>query len=123
MEGSIEAQLREHALQKIARGVKVKLHYRFAEAHAMDRNAFTESLTKEGFPDAVVVTREANVEMEVHEHPFEAKALILEGEMNIRVGDEERAYHVGDVFRVPANKPHSERYGPNGVTYLVGRKQ
>jgi quercetin dioxygenase-like cupin family protein len=89
----------------------------------MDRNAFIESLTKEGFPDAVVVTREANVEMEMHEHPFEAKALILEGEMSIRMDDEVRAYRVGDVFHLPANKPHAERFGPNGVTYLVGRKQ
>jgi quercetin dioxygenase-like cupin family protein len=88
----------------------------------MDRNAFTESLTKDGFPDAVVVTREANTVMDVHEHTFEAKALILGGEMHIRVGDEERAYRVGDVFHLPANKAHSERYGPNGVTYLVGRK-
>jgi quercetin dioxygenase-like cupin family protein len=37
--------------------------------------------------------------------------------------DEVRAYRVGDVFNLPANKPHAERFGPNGVTYLVGRKQ
>ncbi|WP_345815700.1 cupin domain-containing protein [Paraburkholderia sp. PREW-6R] len=89
----------------------------------MNREAFTESLTKEGFPDAVVVTREANTAMDVHAHPFEAKALIIEGDMHIRVGEEERLYRVGDVFHLAANEPHSERYGPNGVTYLVGRKQ
>jgi quercetin dioxygenase-like cupin family protein len=88
----------------------------------MDREAFTESLTKDGFPEAVVVTREANIEMDVHEHSFEAKALILEGELYIRVDDIVQAYKVGDVFHLPANKPHAERYGPNGVTYLVGRK-
>ncbi|WP_144139325.1 cupin domain-containing protein [Paraburkholderia sp. BCC1884] len=88
----------------------------------MDRNAFTESLTKDGFPESVVVKREANAAMDVHVHPFEAKALILEGELNIRVDDDERVYRVGDVFHLPANQPHSERYGPDGVTYLVGRK-
>jgi quercetin dioxygenase-like cupin family protein len=88
----------------------------------MDRTTFAESLTKDGFPEAVLVTREANVEMDVHQHPFEARALIVEGDMHIRVGDEEREYKVGDVFQLPANEPHSERYGPNGVTYLVGRK-
>jgi quercetin dioxygenase-like cupin family protein len=88
----------------------------------MNREAFTESLTKEGFPDAVVVTREANTAMDVHARPFEAKALIIEGDMHIRVGEEERLYRVGDVFHLAANEPHSERYGPNGVTYLVGRK-
>lgn len=88
----------------------------------MDRETFTESLTKDGFPEAVVVTREANTAMDVHEHPFEAKALILEGKMHIRADGAEREYNVGDVFHLPANKPHAERYGPNGVTYLVGRK-
>ncbi|MEZ0600822.1 cupin domain-containing protein [Paraburkholderia sp. IW21] len=88
----------------------------------MDREAFTESLTKDGFPEAVVVAREANIEMDVHEHSFEAKALILEGEMHIRADNTEQTYKVGDVFHLPANKPHAERYGPNGVTYLVGRK-
>jgi quercetin dioxygenase-like cupin family protein len=88
----------------------------------MDRDTFTESLTKDGFPDTVLVTRDANGEVGVHAHPFEAKALILEGEMSIRVGDEERAYRVGDVFHLAANEQHSERYGPNGVTFLVARK-
>jgi quercetin dioxygenase-like cupin family protein len=88
----------------------------------MDRDAFAESLTKEGYPDAVVVAREANTAMDLHAHPFEAKALIIEGEMHIRVGDEERLYRVGDVFHLAANEPHSERYGAHGVKYLVGRK-
>jgi quercetin dioxygenase-like cupin family protein len=88
----------------------------------MNREAFTDMLTKEGFPDAVLVRREPNVTMEVHTHPFEAKALIVEGEIRIRVGDEERLYRVGDVFHLPANEAHAERYGPQGVTYLVGRK-
>jgi quercetin dioxygenase-like cupin family protein len=88
----------------------------------MERNAFIESLTKDGFPDAVVVTREANAVMDVHEHPFEAKALVIDGELLIRIGDDERMYRVGDVFHLPAHLPHSERYGPSGVSYLVGRK-
>jgi quercetin dioxygenase-like cupin family protein len=88
----------------------------------MNREAFTDMLSKEGFPDAVLVTREPNVEMDVHSHPFEAKALIVEGELHIRVDDDERVYRVGDVFHLPANMAHAERYGPQGVKYLVGRK-
>jgi quercetin dioxygenase-like cupin family protein len=88
----------------------------------MDRAAFTESLTKEGFPEAVLVTREADTAMDEHSHPFEAKALVVEGELHIRVGEEDRLYRAGDVFHLPANLAHSERYGPQGVTYLVGRK-
>ncbi|WP_153041169.1 cupin [Paraburkholderia monticola] len=51
-----------------------------------------------------------------------AKALIVEGEIRIRVGDEERLYRAGDVFHPPANEAHAEQYGPQDVTYLVGGK-
>jgi quercetin dioxygenase-like cupin family protein len=87
----------------------------------MDRETFIRTLTDDGFPDPVVVTRETGV-MEEHAHPFEAKALIMAGEMSISVGGEERRYQVGDVFHLAANVPHAERYGPEGVQYLVGRK-
>jgi quercetin dioxygenase-like cupin family protein len=87
----------------------------------MDRETFIRTLTDEGFPDPVVVTREAGA-MEEHAHPFEAKALIVAGELYIRVGGEERLYQAGDVFHLAANVTHAERYGPEGVQYLVGRK-
>jgi quercetin dioxygenase-like cupin family protein len=87
----------------------------------MQREDFASALAQEGFPEPVVVTREAGT-MEAHAHPFEAKALIIEGEIHIRVGDDEQLYRVGDVFHLPANVRHAERYGPNGVQYLVGRK-
>lgn len=87
----------------------------------MQREAFVRTLAEEGFPEPVLVTREAGA-MDEHAHPFEAKALIVAGEMHIRVGGEERLYQVGDVFHLAANLRHAERYGPNGVQYLVGRK-
>jgi quercetin dioxygenase-like cupin family protein len=58
----------------------------------------------------------------IHTHPFEAKALIVQGELSIAVNDVSRAYKLGDVFHLAPNTPHTEQYGPAGVTYLVGRK-
>jgi hypothetical protein len=29
----------------------------------------------------------------------------------------------GDVFTLEAHRPHTERYGPQGASYLVGRKR
>lgn len=89
----------------------------------MNTEAFKESLVKDGFAAAVSVTRDANGEAALHEHEFEAKALIVQGWLDIRVGNSERRYEVGDIFHLRAGEPHSERYGPDGVTYLVGRKQ
>ncbi|WP_322071182.1 cupin domain-containing protein [Paraburkholderia bannensis] len=87
----------------------------------MDRDTFMRTLADEGFPEPVLVTREPG-HMDEHSHPFEAKALIVAGEMSISVAGQDRLYRVGDVFHVAANVPHVEHYGPQGVQYLAGRK-
>ncbi|BAN24401.1 cupin domain-containing protein [Caballeronia insecticola] len=91
----------------------------------MHRDEFLAALSSEGFNEVVTVTREPNVALDLHAHPFEAKALILEGNLTIRTGrtdDDARTYSAGDVFHLAANIEHSEQYGPEGVSYLVGRK-
>ena len=90
--------------------------------NVMNTDHFKATLTQEGFAEPVTVEREADGFMDVHTHPFEAKALILTGKIHITCGGTERVFRGGDIFHLAANEPHSERYGPEGVTYLVGRK-
>ena len=88
----------------------------------MDRTTFQASLESEGFSEIVTVERAADGFLDAHAHPFEAKALILAGEIMLAEGDTRQRYQVGEVFHLPANRTHTERYGPAGVSYLVGRK-
>lgn len=89
----------------------------------MDREIFIELLKQEGFSEIVSVSRDANGALDVHLHPFEAKALILEGELFLQCeGEPEQRYAAGDIFHLQTAAPHAERYGALGVTYLVGRK-
>ena len=88
----------------------------------MDRATFEAALVSEGFSEIVTVERVANGFLDTHAHPFEAKALILAGDIHLQVGASEKHYRVGDVFHLLANHVHTERYGPAGVSYLVGRK-
>jgi len=88
----------------------------------MNQEQFKQGLIEEGFQDLVIVEREADGYLDMHTHPFEAKALILEGSIVIQVDDETLSFAVGDVFHLGHAKPHTERYGPTGVEYLVGRK-
>jgi quercetin dioxygenase-like cupin family protein len=88
----------------------------------MERDEFIDALKREGFAEIVTVTREAYGTLDDHAHPFEAKALILHGQLTLLVGESERVYRTGDVFHLHANENHSERFGPEGVQYLVGRK-
>lgn len=88
----------------------------------MRQAEFQEILTKEGFDEVVTVQREANGSLAAHSHPFEAKALVVDGELSIATDECEEVYRVGDVFHLAANVVHRETYGPQGVKYLVGRK-
>jgi quercetin dioxygenase-like cupin family protein len=88
----------------------------------MNQEQFKQILSDEGFQDLVIVEREADGYLDMHTHPFEAKALILEGSIVIQVDDETLSFNKGDIFHLGHAKPHTERYGPTGVKYLVGRK-
>ena len=88
----------------------------------MEQEEFKALLSKEGFEEVAVVTREPNGHVDEHVHTFEAKALILDGEIRLRLEDGERLYRPGQVFHILASVPHIEWYGPQGVKYLVGRK-
>jgi quercetin dioxygenase-like cupin family protein len=88
----------------------------------MDRDEFVTLLGQEGFTEIATVTREAGGALDVHSHPFESKALILDGEIELQVGGTSRLYAAGDVFHLQMNEPHAERYGASGVRFLVGRK-
>ena len=87
----------------------------------MDRDEFASLLSGDGFQEVKTVSREAGF-MAEHSHPFEAKALILEGQIMIATAGGERTYTEGKVFHLLPGVPHTETYGPAGVTYLVGRK-
>ena len=88
----------------------------------MDRAPFEQTLQAQGY-EVSTVRRAAHGRLDVHTHPFEARALILAGEVRIRCeGEEEKLYRPGEIFHLAHGQPHSESYGPEGVSYLVGRR-
>ena len=88
----------------------------------MGQSALTIQMAKEGFQPPVLVTREAHGTLDAHAHPFDAKALVIEGELRIRTAAGERHYGVGEIFQLAAHEPHSEVFGAQGVRYLAGRR-
>ncbi|KAB2894286.1 MAG: cupin domain-containing protein [Burkholderiaceae bacterium] len=57
-----------------------------------------------------------------HTHPFEAHALVVQGEMWLGVDGTTRHLLPGDRFELAAGVPHDERYGAEGATYWVARR-
>jgi len=93
-----------------------------AKENDVTEQEFERVLSAEGFTTVVLVTYEANGGRDLHEHPFESKALVLSGELEIDTDGTTTHYRAGDVFHLGCSQPHVERYGPAGVSYLVGRK-
>ncbi len=89
----------------------------------MNTEQFQRLLEQEGFPEPVEVQQVPNGRLGQHEHPFEVKALVVEGSIDIVLHGESRAYNTGDVFELGFKEVHSESYGPEGVKYLASRKQ
>jgi len=88
----------------------------------LDQITFIEQLSREGFQPPVLVEREALGSLDSHTHPFEAKALVIQGDLHIRTATGERHYGVGEVFHLAAHEPHLELFGTQGVRYLAGRR-
>jgi len=89
----------------------------------MNIEQFLHLLRQDGFPEPVEVQQIPNGVLGVHEHPFEVRALVIEGSIEIVTNDLSRTYKVGDIFQLSLHQPHSESYGAEGVKYLSSRKQ
>lgn len=57
-----------------------------------------------------------------HAHGFDARVMVLEGEITITRGGESRTFRPGESCEVPAGERHTEQAGPEGVRYLAGRR-
>jgi quercetin dioxygenase-like cupin family protein len=88
----------------------------------VDIESFRAGLLTEGFQEFSFVERAAGEALGIHSHPFEAKALIVAGEITLIRDGQPSLYAAGDVFHLPRDAPHAEHYGSSGVRYFVGRK-
>ena len=88
----------------------------------MNAQDFEAQLKAENFDAGVTIHKPIGYALDTHAHPFEAWALIFEGDITLRVNGVSTTYAAGDVFRLPAATLHYESAIPRGVTYLVGRK-
>jgi hypothetical protein len=83
---------------------------------------FRAELRRDGFEVPVLIERAANGAPDEHPHPFEARALIVSGEITRVLEGREASHRTGDLFHPPHAASHVERYGPAGVRHLSGRE-
>ncbi len=88
----------------------------------MNRAEFEAALDADGYSEIVDRRMEKGAFNPEHAHEFDARLLVLEGEMTIFCEGEERTYRAGDSFAMKAGLSHTEKSGPFGVRYLAGRR-
>jgi quercetin dioxygenase-like cupin family protein len=86
----------------------------FAEFEAQTRT--------QGFDEVLERVWPAGCEVPTHTHAFEVNALVVQGEMWLTCGSETRHLLPGDRFELAMDAPHAERYGAEGATFWVARK-
>ena len=87
----------------------------------MDRTEFEASLQRDGYE---IVSRDMapNTTNPDHTHPFDARIMVVAGRMTMAMGAERRTYGPGEWCAVTAGTLHAEEAGPEGASYVAGRR-
>ena len=57
-----------------------------------------------------------------HSHDWDARVVVIGGEITITREGKAETFHVGDRCAVAAGQMHAEHVGPQGVAYISGRR-
>jgi quercetin dioxygenase-like cupin family protein len=88
----------------------------------MDQAAFRSELARDGFDEVDTRSIAPDLYNAPHSHPFEVRALMLAGELTLAWADQQRTFRPGEIFTMAAGCEHTEWFGPEGASYIVGRK-
>ncbi|HUB15434.1 MAG TPA: cupin domain-containing protein [Acetobacteraceae bacterium] len=88
----------------------------------MDRLEFEAALRNDGF-SVVYASLKPNVREANHCHDFDARLLVLGGEITITRDNAPETFRAGQCCEVPAGCMHAEQVGPEGVAFLSGRRR
>lgn len=87
----------------------------------MDRAKFEAELKRDGYDVVTNTTPGAKVNPE-HSHPFDVRAMVLQGAMTLTREGKSQTYKTGETFAMPRGCLHHESYGQQGAVVLLGRK-
>ncbi len=87
----------------------------------MNIDAFKADLIREGYQPKFSSLPPGQVAPD-HTHDFDARVMVLGGEITITRDGKPETFRVGDSCSVPSGTMHAEHVGPEGVAYLSGRR-
>ena len=88
----------------------------------MNPQIFRDLAENEGYTVGEKVSGDANRENAEHAHDFDAKLLVLSGDITYSIDGSIRTYREGEIIEVAAGTRHAEKVGESGVSLLIGSR-
>jgi len=86
------------------------------------QDEFKAALARDGYADITTKSMDPNVFIDTHTHPFDVRALVLEGDLTLKYDGQTKHLKAGDILELARDIPHTEQYGPQGYKILLGRR-
>ena len=86
----------------------------------MDKAEFEAQLRRDGYLDIKTKSIEPGMQTSNHQHAFDTRLMVLEGEATITCGGQDRTYRPGEVMEIARGVEHAERYGLTRFGFVVG---
>jgi quercetin dioxygenase-like cupin family protein len=86
----------------------------------LTREAFESDLRREGF-EVVHGGQKPGHAADPHAHDFDARIMVLSGEITLVRDGKAETFRAGDHCEVPAGCMHAEQVGSEGVAYIAGK--
>jgi quercetin dioxygenase-like cupin family protein len=87
----------------------------------MDQSEFEAHLRSEGY-QVFYGGLQAGMANPDHSHDWDARVMVIGGEITLIRGGKAETFHAGDSCAVAAGEVHAEHVGPQGVAYIAGRR-
>ena len=87
----------------------------------MNQREFEAELQRDGYEVVYGGAAGGKVNPE-HSHEFDARVMVIGGDITITRGGTAQTFRAGDACSVPAGELHAEQIGPQGVAFIAGRR-
>ena len=87
----------------------------------MNQGEFEADLRREGYQVFYGGLRAGEVNPD-HTHDWDARVMVIGGEITLTRGGNAQTFHAGDSCAVAAGEVHAEHVGPQGVAFIAGRR-
>jgi quercetin dioxygenase-like cupin family protein len=87
----------------------------------MNQSDFAADLLREGYQVFYGGLKAGEVNTD-HSHDFDARVMVLGGEITLTRGGKAETFRAGDSCAVAAGEVHAEHVGQQGVAYIAGRR-